>query len=381
MNKQTVLIILIIGVLAVAGIFFIRGVSPSGESEANPSNNQKKPPRVRAIAATEAAISSGLELTGSVAPYRVARLASPAEGPVADIRVREADRVKAGDSLLFIGRKKGADALITSLREELKKEEDNLSRTRQLVESEALPGEQLDQARSAFEKVHAQLVRAEETARDYAIYAPWEGVVSRVNVKEGEFVAPRAVLLEIFDPASLVILAAVPEKHAAEVTAGMRVNVRLDAYPGDVMQGRIERVYPYLDSRLRTRTMEITLEKPIDLLPGMFARLNVLLKNIDDAVIVPLEALVTTPKGPVVFVVEDGNAIARAVKTGIEADNRIQLVSGVQPGDKVIIAGNEKLKSGVEVSLANDEKSGMGKNKGMAEQPVPQNNKAGDDGQ
>jgi membrane fusion protein (multidrug efflux system) len=365
MNKQTVLIILIIGVLAVAGIFFIRGVSPSGESEANPSNNQKKPPRVRAIAATEAAISSGLELTGSVAPFRV----------------READRVKAGDSLLFIGRKKGADALITSLREELKKEEDNLSRTRQLVESEALPGEQLDQARSAFEKVHAQLVRAEETARDYAIYAPWEGVVSRVNVKEGEFVAPRAVLLEIFDPASLVILAAVPEKHAAEVTAGMRVDVRLDAYPGDVMQGRIERVYPYLDSRLRTRTMEITLEKPIDLLPGMFARLNVLLKNIDDAVIVPLEALVTTPKGPVVFVVEDGNAIARAVKTGIEADNRIQLVSGVQPGDKVIIAGNEKLKSGVEVSLANDEKSGMGKNKGMAEQPVPQNNKAGDDGQ
>lgn len=157
--------------------------------------------------------------------------------------------------------------------------------------------------------------------------------------------------------------------------------MRLDAYPGDVMQGRIERVSPYLDSRLRTRTMEITLEKPIDLLPGMFARLNVLLKNIDDAVIVPLEALVTTPKGQVVFVVEDGKAIARAVKTGIEADNRIQLVSGVQPGDKVIVAGNEKLKSGVEVSLAVDEKSGMGKNKGMAEQPAPQKNKAGGDGQ
>jgi membrane fusion protein, multidrug efflux system len=379
--KKTVLIILIIGVLAVAGIFFIRAVGPSGESETNQSNNQKKPPRVRAIAATKAAISSGLELTGSVEPYRVARLASPAEGPVADIRVREADRVKAGDSLLSIGRKKGADALITSLREELKKEEDNLRRTRQLVQSEALPGEQLDQARSAFEKVRAQLVQAEETARDYAICAPWDGVVSRVNVKEGEFVAPRAVLLEIYDPSSLVILAAIPERHAAEVTAGMRVDVRLDVYPDDMMQGRIERVYPYLDSRLRTRTMEITLEKPIDLLPGMFARLNVLLKNIEDAVIVPLEALVTTPKGQVVFVVEDGKAIARAVKTGIEADNRIQLVSGVQPGDKVIIAGNEKLKDGVEVSLAVDEKSGMGENKGMAEPPALQNNKAGGDEQ
>jgi RND family efflux transporter MFP subunit len=375
MKKQTVLIILIIGVLAVTGIFFIRGVDPAGESETSQSDNQEKPPRVRAIAATKAAISSRLALTGSVAPYRVARLASPAEGPVAGIRVREADRVRAGDPLAFIGRKKGADALIASLREELKKEEDNLRRTRQLVESEALPGEQLDQARSAFEKVRAQLVQAEETARDYAVYAPWEGVVSRVHVKEGEFVAPRAVLLEIYDPASLVILAAIPERHAAEVTAGMRVDVRLDAYPDDMMQGRIERVYPFLDSRLRTRTMEITLEKPIDLLPGMFARLNVLLKNIDEAVIVPLEALVTTPKGQVVFVIEDGKAIARAVKTGIEADNRVQLVSGVQPGDKVIVAGNEKLKDGIAVSLAVDEKSEM------AEQPASQNNKAGGDGQ
>lgn len=223
MKKQTVLIILIIGVLAVAGIFFIRGVGPSGESETNQSNNQKKPRRVRAIAVIKAAISSGLELTGSVEPYWVAHLASPAEGPLAGIRVREADRVTAGDSLLSIGRKKGADALITSLREELKKEEDNLHRTRQLCESEALPGERLDQARSVFEKVRAQLVQAEETAQDYTIYAPWNGVVSRVNVKEGEFVAPRAVLLEIYDPASLMILAAVPEKHAAEITAGMRV--------------------------------------------------------------------------------------------------------------------------------------------------------------
>jgi membrane fusion protein (multidrug efflux system) len=380
MKKPTVMTILFIGALTVAGIFFIRSVGPAGEAEPSQPGNQKKTPRVRVIAATKAAISSGLELTGSVEPYRVARLASPAEGPIAGIRVREADRVEAGDALLSIGRKKGADALISSLREELKKEEDNLRRTRQLCESEALPGEQLDQARSAFEKVRAQLVQAEETAQDYTIYAPWDGVVSRVNVKEGEFVAPRAVLLEIYDPASLVILAAIPEKHAAEATAGMRVDVRLDAYPGDIMQGRIDRVYPYLDSRLRTRTMEITLDKPIDLLPGMFARLKVLLKNIDDAVVVPLEALVTTPKGQVVFVVEDGKAIARAVKTGIEADNRIQMVSGVQPGDKVIVAGNEKLKNGVEISLAMDEKSGMRENKGMAEQPAPRNNKAGGDG-
>jgi membrane fusion protein (multidrug efflux system) len=274
-----------------------------------------------------------------------------------EIRVREGDIVKHGDALLAIGRKKGADALIVSLQEELKKEEDNLRRVRQLVEFEALPGEQLDQARSVCENVRAQLVKAEETLRDYVISAPWNGVASRLLVKEGEFVAPRAPLLEMYDPASLVILAAVPEKHATKVTTELRVDVRLDAYPGEIMEGRIERIYPYLDPRLRTRTIEISLDKSIDLLPGMFARLKVRMQKIDDAVVVPVGALIERPKGRIVFVVEDGKAVARSVETGIEEDNVIQIVSGVQPGDKIIIAGHEKLKNGTAVSLAEDVKA------------------------
>jgi membrane fusion protein (multidrug efflux system) len=138
------------------------------------------------------------------------------------------------------------------------------------------------------------------------------------------------------------------------------------------MLGRIGRVYPYLDPRLRTRPVEISLDKAIPLLPGMFARLQVALSSIDSAVTVPVEALVTKPKGLVVFVVEDGKAIARLVETGIEAGNRLQIIAGIQPGDKVIVAGNEKLKDGVAVNLAGDEKPGKGKTKGMAGEPAGQ---------
>jgi membrane fusion protein (multidrug efflux system) len=378
MKKKIILFtILIVGGLAAAGIVFFHGV-PSGKTETEQPGKQKQPPQVRVIAATKSSISKTLELTGSVTPYRVAQLASPAEGPVVDVRVREADRVSKSESLLSIGRKKGVDALIVSLREELKKEEDNLSRTRQLVESQALPGEQLDQARAAYEKVRALLIKAEETALDYIIKAPWAGVVSQVKVKEGEFVAPRAVLLEMYDPASLVIRASIPERHAAEIPAGMRVDVRLDAYPDKVIPGRIERVYPYLDSRLRTRTVEIALDKSVNLLPGMFARLTLSLERAEDVVVVPLEALVSTPKGQVVFVFEEGKATARTVKTGIEADNRIEIISGIQSGDKVIVAGNEKLKNGADVRLAGDGKSGNGKNKMMAEPTAERPGKSGD---
>ena len=367
MDKRTLWIMtLIIGAIAAVGTIVLLGADSekiSKKTAADQPAKQKQPPHVRIIPATKSNIAEVLELTGSVEPYRIARLASPAEGPVIDLRVREADRVTTGDSLLAIGRKKGVDASIVSLREELKKEEDNLNRTRQLVESQALPGEQLDQARAAYEKARASLIKAEETAQDYTIKAPWAGVVSLVHVKEGEFVEPRTELLEMYDPDSLVIRASIPEKHAARVDSGMRVDVRLDAYPDKVISSRIERVYPYLDSRLRTRPVEIALDNPVNLLPGMFARLTFSLESAEDVVVVPLEAVVSRPKGHVVFVFEDGKATARMVETGIEADNRIEIISGIQIGDKVIVAGNEKLKNGAGVQLAGEGKPGKEQNK------------------
>jgi membrane fusion protein (multidrug efflux system) len=337
-------------VVVITGIFFVCGRS-TGENKENQSGNQM-PPIVRVLPASKAAISRNLDLTGSVEPYCVARLASPAEGPVVDVRVREGDRVKAGHVLISIGRKQGIDALIASLREELKKEQDNLQRTRQLVESGALPHERLDQADAAYEKVNAQFIKSEETARDYCLRAPWTGVISHVIVREGEFVAPRTPLLEMYDPSSLVIRTAVSEQYAVEVTAGMAVNVELDAYPNATLEGRIERVYPYLDPRLRTRTMEIALDSAIYMLPGMFARLKVLLKSEHEAIVVPVEAVVMRPKGAMVFIMDGGKAVGKPVKTGIEKGARIQITSGISAGDKVIVAGNEKLKDGVAVRLA-----------------------------
>ncbi len=356
---------LVIVTLAATGILFFHD-APSGRSETAPTGKQKPHPQVRVITAAASKISEALELTGSVEAYRVARLGSPAEGPIVDVRVREADPVAADEPLLVIGRKKGVDALIVSLRETFKKERDNLRRTRRLVESHALSDEQLDQARAAYERARAELAQAEEKAQDYIIKAPWAGIVSRVNVKEGEFVGPRSALAEIHDPDSLVIRAAAPEKYAVRVTAGMRVKARLDAYPGDVIPGRVERVYPYLDPRFRTRTLEIVPDNPVKLLPGMFARLEVLLETEGNAVAIPVDALVNKPKGQMVFVVEDGKAAAKMVKTGIEAGNRIQIVTGIQSGDKVIVAGHEKLKDGADVRIAEDEKPGKEKTGGKA---------------
>lgn len=312
----------------------------------------KKSPLVTVATVETGEIAQTLQLNGTIEAYRMARLASPAEGPVINLQVREGDPVAAGEILLFIGRKTGVDALIASLEEELKKEEDNLNRTRRLVESTALPGEQLDIARAKYEQVKAQLVRARESERDYEVSAPFSGMVSRLLVNVGDFVAPRAGLVEIYDPATLVLRAAVPERHAAALKMDMPADIHLDAYPDKTFTGRISRLYPYLDAQMRTRTIEIEIKEPVDLLPGMFGRIQLILKSIADARIIPAQALLVTPKGDhVVFIVENKKAFQRKVKIGIEEKGRLQILSGVHSGEQVIVSGQEKLKDGASIRL------------------------------
>ncbi len=346
MNKRNIIITFLIVAAAVVAVKM-----STKETSGKKKNKKGGIPLVSVIKAVKSDISEELRLTGSVEPYRIAQLASPAEGPVLNIGVREADHVSSGVPMISIGRKKGAEAMIVSLREEFKKEEDNLKRTRQLVENRALPGEQLDQAKASYEKIRALLIRAEEKAQDYIIKSPWRGVVSRINVKEGEFVPPRKVLLTLYDPSSLIIRTSIPEKYATEIDKEMEIRVALDAYPEMILKGHIERIYPYLDPRLRTRTVEIVLNKKLKLLPGMFARITILINKAEQAITVPEASLVKTSEGTAVFIFKNGKAVAQKVKTGIRNNNRIEIISGIIPGDKIIVKGNTKLKDGAKIRL------------------------------
>jgi len=190
------------------------------------------------------------------------------------------------------------------------------------------------------------------------IAAPFAGTVTRVFVRPGDMTAMKSPLLELADLSSLVVRVAVPEAHAAEVRDGMPAVVRLDAVPGKTFPGKVVRAYPGLDQRMRTRTVELTLDGPAALMPGMFARVRLVIESVPDALVVPREAVIVTPAGgQVLFVVEDGKALQRKVTTGIEEAGRVQILSGLKTGEKVIISGHEKLKDGAAVRLPEAGKS------------------------
>ncbi len=309
------------------------------------------PPAVTVETAASGPFRSLLAVTGTVEPTVVAGLASQAEGPVLGCRVREGDRVAAGQELLRIGRQLSAEAAQSSAREELRRQELEYRRTEALVAEKAIAGDLLDNARAALERARAALAQAEQAAGDYSIRAPWAGVVSRVRVADGNYVAPRMPLVDLYDPTSLVLRFAVPEDHAFSLATGGHVQTTFDALPGRAFTLEIVRAYPDLDRRLRTRSFEAALPADATFAPGMFARVRAVLQDVPAAQTVPVDAVLGDNATRFIFLLVDGKAVRRPVEAGFEQDGRLWIRSGLQAGDRVIVGGIERVKDGTEVRL------------------------------
>jgi multidrug efflux pump subunit AcrA (membrane-fusion protein) len=279
----------------------------------------------------------------------------------------------------------------------------DFERTAKLVESGALPGEAMEKTRVEYVSQATRLVAAKEQLKmleagptkttlavqqaaldealerlalekaklaECVIEAPFSGTVMKVHVRPGDMAAAKSRLIEMADLSSVVVRFAVPEAFTAQVRTEMTMEARLDAYPDKVFNGRVIRVYPDIDRRIRTRTAEAKIAGIPDVMPGMFARLILKLKQVDDAIVVPLAALITTPEGgKVVFVVHDSKAIQRKVKTGIEASDRIQVLDGINPGDKVIVSEHKELKDGMDVRMSESAKQ-EGKSNPVGSRPT-----------
>ena len=290
---------------------------------------------------------------------------------------------------------------VTKFEEALKFCKLDLERIGTLVQRGGLPGEALDKAQVTCVDLQSQYAAAQQrlamlkagpTATAIAlqeavvkeaaarveqvkaklaegtIAAPFSGVVRKVHVRVGDLASVKSPLLELSDVSSLVIRFAIPEAVGTGDPARLPVEVGLDAYPGKTFHAKIIRQYPEIDSRTRTRIVEARVVEPVPLVAGMVARMRLALETADQALVIPLEAVLATPRGDkVAFVVQDGKAVQRTVTTGIEHGGLVQVVAGLAPGDQVVIAGQDGLKDGREVRLPAEKKAdgaGAGKAKG-----------------
>ena len=198
------------------------------------------------------------------------------------------------------------------------------------------------------------------------VEAPIEGVVGRIYVDRGMSIAPQTPLALIVDMNRVKVIVDVPERKLPRVIKGQRAEILVDAYPEEVFRGDVTMVSPVVDIVSRRAPVEITIPNPEHKLkPGMFARVRIITAEREDTLIIPREAVLVREGKEMVYIVDlslcldlrqqiyRGEAVAkiRKVETGIIAEDKVEIISGIELGDKVIIEGHLGLKDGARVRV------------------------------
>jgi len=296
-----------------------------------------------------------LEAVGTVQAVHGVDVSNEVAGQVKEIRFESGAQVRAGDVLLRLD-----DAVDRADLEGLvaaeKLAEIKLARNRTLLRDRAVSQGDFDESSAQLDQARAQVKAKQATIDKKTIRAPFTGQLGIRQVDLGQYLKEGSpiVSLQALDP--VYVDYTLPERHLSDLSAGQGVRVRAAPYPDQTFEGSIRAISPGIDRGTRTVVIRGQFKNPdLKLRPGMFARVSTLLPVQDGVPTLPREAITYNTYGDSVFLIEekDGKPIAqrRQVKTGAVRGDEVAVLSGLVPGDRVVSAGQVKLRNGQEVAI------------------------------
>ncbi|HEY7513006.1 MAG TPA: efflux RND transporter periplasmic adaptor subunit, partial [Vicinamibacteria bacterium] len=204
----------------------------------------------------------------------------------------------------------------------------------------------------------ASVALADKKLRDATIRAPFAGQVKQRLVSPGQYVRVQTPVVVIVDDDPIRVRLKVPEKMAGWVAVGQAVTVRVEAYPDRSFRGQVSRMSPSVDPQTRVFEVEALLENREGVLkPGFFARATIASSHVDQALLVPAEALHYLYGVYKVYQVEEGKLKETEVKLGARDGHEVEVVEGIADGAKVALPiEGQELRDGAPVTAADGER-------------------------
>jgi RND family efflux transporter MFP subunit len=208
-----------------------------------------------------------------------------------------------------------------------------------------------------MQQTQATLNLANKRLRDTQIRAPFAGHVKTREVTVGQYLKVQTPVMAIVNIDPLRVRLSVPEKMAPWVRVGRDVKLSLEAFPGREFVGRISRINPAVDEKTRTFEIEaLVANRSGELKPGSFVKATIQSDKVDSILTIPYNAAAYLFGAYKVFVIEGRTIKEREVKLGDRIGERVEIIEGLQPGDKIAIAeGGQQIKDGMEVEVVSDE--------------------------
>ncbi len=322
------------------------------DAEGNPVEKKEEAVPVEVASVAKRPISASYTGTANLEAPTEAQVVAKTSGVMLQLLAEEGDKVTAGQVLARIDPDRPRLEMERA-RAQVRKLENNYRRARELAESRLVSAEQADQIRYDLEAARAQYEMAQLELSYTNIVAPISGVIAQRMAKPGNLIQLNSSLFRIVDDSRLEAVLNVPERDLATMKEGLAVNMTVDAMPGQVFNGTIDRVSPVVDAGSGTFRVVTAFAGAGGLRPGMFGRIEVVYDERSDALTVPRSALLEDAGETAVFAVKDKKAVRMPIEVGYMSGELAEVRKGLVEGDQVVTAGKVTLRDGVEVEVLN----------------------------
>ncbi|WP_264521773.1 efflux RND transporter periplasmic adaptor subunit [Flavobacterium sp. N1994] len=344
-------LIITVLVIALGSMIAYRITKNKTENEKGNDKSGKKPPTVvSAIVVKTQDFSNTISLSGSIDANEQIEIHSEVSGIVESISFSEGSQVSKGQVLLKVNDIELRAQLVQAKTKESLASE-NERRAKLLLQKEAISQEEYDIASADYRTAKAQTQLIQAQIGKTSIRAPFSGKIGLRNISPGTYVTPATLIANLVNTNPLKITFSIPEKYASEIEKGSQITFTVPNIT-DKFTAKIYALEPGIE--LATRTLKIralTENSNGKLLPGTFANIELPLKNIKDAIIIPTEAIVPIQDGKKVFIANHGQAKEIKVETLARTDKDVVITSGLKAGDTLLTSGMMSLKDEADIKV------------------------------
>ncbi|PWS27459.1 efflux transporter periplasmic adaptor subunit [Pedobacter yonginense] len=326
------------------------GGASAGKGGKGGKDGKSAPLIVDGIVVKPVSFDNDLEITGAIDANESVILKSEVSGLVTGIFFKEGSTVSKGTVLVKVN-----DLDIQAqLQEALTKQRlsgTNENRAKQLLAKGAISQEEYDTSLADLKSLQAQsqLIRAQLAKT--TIRAPFTGRIGLRNISAGTYLTPATTIANLVSTNPIKVTFSVPEKYAGEIKVGSEITFTTDGSSKE-NTGKVYAIEPGINAT--TRTLQIRALAPNSnnaLLPGSFAKIKLALSTLNNAILIPNEAVVPVLKGKIVYIQKNGKAQEVKVEAGTRTAENIVITSGLKAGDTVLTTGSMALKKDAPVKV------------------------------
>jgi RND family efflux transporter MFP subunit len=198
----------------------------------------------------------------------------------------------------------------------------------------------------------AQVEIAKADLDKSVVLAKRNGIVTQKNVEQGEFVSPGKSMIQVVDHRKILVDGQLSESQVSKVKVGAKAKVSIRALNKEYM-GQVQAILPVADPASRTFKVRVKVKNPnFQILVGMAATISIALRHYDKVILVKQDVVLEEGESRSIFIIgKDGKAQKRKVKLGPVDQDRVVLLDGVKPGEKLVVLGQRELKDGQRVTV------------------------------